>query len=87
MSILAWIVLGGLAGWIASMIAGNNKSQGVLGNICIGIVGAFIGGFIVDVLGGKGITGFNLWSLLVAVGGAVLLLVILGRFRQSGKKA
>jgi len=82
MGILAWIVLGGIAGWIASMIAGNNESQGVVGNIFIGIVGAFIGGFLINLLGGDGITGFNLWSLLVAVMGATLLLFILRRFRH-----
>jgi uncharacterized membrane protein YeaQ/YmgE (transglycosylase-associated protein family) len=83
MSILAWIVLGGIAGWLASIIAGNNASQGILGNIFVGIVGAFIGGFIVNLLGGDGITGFSLWSLLVAVGGALLLLLILGRFKRA----
>ena len=82
MGILAWIVLGGLAGWIASMIAGNNESQGLLGNIAIGILGGFLGGFIISLVGGEGVTGFNLWSLLVAVGGACLLLLILGRFKH-----
>jgi uncharacterized membrane protein YeaQ/YmgE (transglycosylase-associated protein family) len=83
MGILAWIVLGGLAGWIASMIAGNNESQGVVGNIFIGIIGAFIGGFIINLVGGEGISGFNLWSLLVAIMGATLLLFILRRFRHT----
>lgn len=83
MGILAWIVLGGIAGWIASMIAGNNASQGLLGNILIGIVGAFIGGFLVSLLGGEGITGFNLWSLLVAVAGATLLLLIFRRGKHA----
>lgn len=80
---LAWIVLGGIAGWIASMIAGNNENQGLLGNIIIGILGAFIGGFLINLVGGNGITGFNLWSLLVAIGGATLLLAVLGRFRHQ----
>lgn len=83
MGIIAWIVLGGIAGWLASMIAGNDAKQGVIGNIIVGIIGAFIGGFIVNVLGGKGITGFNLWSLLVAVGGAVILLFILRKFNHA----
>lgn len=83
MGILAWIVLGGLAGWIASMIAGNNAEQGALGNILVGIVGAFIGGFIFNLLGGEGITGFNLWSLIVAVAGATLLLFIVRGFHRS----
>src|SRR5687767_15290465 len=46
MGILAWIILGGIAGWIASMLAGKNGEQGILGNIIVGIIGAFIGGFI-----------------------------------------
>lgn len=83
MGILAWIVLGGIAGWIASMIAGNNGSQGLLGNIVIGILGAFIGGFIINLLGGDGAMEFDLWSLLVATMGATLLLFILGRFRRK----
>jgi uncharacterized membrane protein YeaQ/YmgE (transglycosylase-associated protein family) len=83
MSILAWIILGGVAGWLASMVAGNNAEQGVLGNIVIGILGALIGGFIVNLLGGTGITGFNVWSLIVAVVGATLLLFIARGFRRS----
>jgi len=83
MGILAWIVLGGLAGWFASMIAGNNAEQGLLGNIVVGIVGAFIGGFIFSLFGGEGITGFNVWSLVVAVLGATLLLFILRGFKRA----
>jgi len=77
MNIVLWIIFGGLAGWIASMIAGTNKQQGLLGNIIVGILGAFLGGFIVNLLGGDGdINSFSLWNLLVAIGGAVLLLFI-----------
>lgn len=76
MGIIAWIIFGGLAGWIASMFAGNNETQGILGNIVVGIIGAFIGGLIMNVLGGSGVTGFNLYSMLVAIAGAVLVLFI-----------
>ena len=86
MGLFAWIILGGLAGWIASIIAGNNKDQGVLGNIGVGIIGALIGGFIVDILGGKGITGFNVWSLLVAVAGSLILLWLMGKTSSSKPK-
>jgi uncharacterized membrane protein YeaQ/YmgE (transglycosylase-associated protein family) len=82
MGILAWIILGGIAGWIASMIAGTNAQQGLLGNIIVGIIGAFIGGFIFNLMGGEGITGFNIWSLIVAVGGATLLLFIVRGFNR-----
>jgi uncharacterized membrane protein YeaQ/YmgE (transglycosylase-associated protein family) len=74
--IIVWIVVGGLAGWVASMIVGNNKSQGLLGNIVVGILGALVGGFLIGLLGGEGFTGFNVWSFLVALLGAVILLFI-----------
>lgn len=78
MSIIGWIVLGGIAGWLASLITGRNERMGCLANIAIGIVGAFIGGFVFAQLGEAGVTGFNLYSLLVAVIGAIILLVIVG---------
>lgn len=74
MNILLWILFGGLAGWIASMIAGNNAEQGILGNIITGIIGAFLGGFLITLLGGEGIGGFSIYSLLVAIGGAVIVI-------------
>jgi uncharacterized membrane protein YeaQ/YmgE (transglycosylase-associated protein family) len=73
---IGWIVLGGLAGWVASMIVGTNGKQGLLGNIIAGIIGAFVGGFILNVFGGIGVTGFNFWSFLVALLGAVVVLSI-----------
>ena len=82
MGILGWIVLGGIAGWIASMIMGTNASMGVGANIVVGIVGALIGGFVFSLFGGAGVTDFNLWSLLVAVIGSVILLGIVKMFRR-----
>lgn len=76
MGIIGWIVIGALAGWIASMITGNNEEMGAGKNIVVGIVGAFIGGFVMNIIGGSGVTGFNLWSLLVSVIGAIILLLI-----------
>jgi len=76
MGFIAWIVLGGFAGWIASMIAKTNEQQGLFLNIVVGIVGAFAGGFIFSLFGGAGVTGFNWYSLLVAIVGAVVLLYI-----------
>jgi len=76
MGIIAWLILGALAGWIASMIVGTNEEQGAIGNIVVGIVGAFIGGFVFSIFGGSIVTGFNLYSLLVAIVGAVALLAI-----------
>jgi uncharacterized membrane protein YeaQ/YmgE (transglycosylase-associated protein family) len=76
MGILSWIIVGGLAGWVASIIMGRNERQGCLMNIVVGVVGAFIGGFIVSFFGQDGVTGFNFWSFLVATGGAVALLAV-----------
>jgi uncharacterized membrane protein YeaQ/YmgE (transglycosylase-associated protein family) len=75
MGILGWIVLGALAGWLASRFV-RGGSLGILGDIAVGIVGGLLGGFVVSQLGGQGITGFNLWSLLIAFGGAAALLLL-----------
>jgi len=86
LGIIGWIVLGGLAGWVASMIAGTNARQGLLGNIIAGIIGGVVGGFVFGLFGGAGVTGFNLWSFLVALVGAVIVLFI-WRAVSGGRKA
>ena len=73
MGILAWLVLGLIAGFIASKIV-NHTGSGVLMDIVLGIVGAFVGGFIFNFCGHAGVTGFNIYSALVAVIGAVVVL-------------
>jgi uncharacterized membrane protein YeaQ/YmgE (transglycosylase-associated protein family) len=84
MGLLAWIVLGAVAGWVASLLVGRNG--GCCLNIFIGIIGAFIGGFLVQLVTGRGFSiGFNLPSFAVAVVGAVVLLAItslIGRMRR-----
>jgi uncharacterized membrane protein YeaQ/YmgE (transglycosylase-associated protein family) len=82
MGILGWIILGGLAGWIASALTGSR--EGCLMNIVIGIAGALIGGFLFSYFGRASVTGLNLWSLIVAVGGAVVLLLVVGAVRRRG---
>lgn len=84
MGIIVWIVMGALAGWIASMITGNNANQGAIGNIIVGILGAFIGGWLMNMLGqgGADLGTFNIYSLLVAIGGAVILLFIYGKIAR-----
>ncbi len=77
---LAWLIVGALAGWLASIVMGTNGSQGLLLDIIVGIVGALIGGFLFNVIGAPGITGFNVWSLFVAFIGAVVLLGLLRLF-------
>lgn len=83
MSILGWVVLGALAGWIASIIMKRNSRMGAFANIIVGIAGAFIGGFLFNILGGTGITGFNFWSLVVSVVGAIVLLWIINMFSRK----
>ncbi len=74
MGIIAWIVLGLIAGFIASKIV-DHHGQGVVLDVILGVVGAIVGGLIFHLIGGRGVTGFNAWSLLVATGGAVLVLL------------
>ena len=74
MSILLWIVLGALAGWLASIFMAS--SRGLPEDIILGIVGSFVGGFIMELLNQPGITGFNLYSLLVSFLGAVVLIYL-----------
>ena len=76
MNIVGWVVLGGLAGWIASKFVGSDKQQGLVGNIVAGIFGGVVGGWVFSLIGGAGVTGFNIWSLAVAVVGAVIVLLI-----------
>jgi len=80
--IISWIVFGALAGWVASMIAGDNGRQGWLGNIIVGIIGAFIGGLVFGFLfgGGQFTLGWNIGSFIAAVIGAIILLAILRMF-------
>jgi len=75
MSFLAWIVLDLIAGFIASKL-NVVTGQGILMDIVLGIVGAVVGGYLFDMIGQTGITGFNIWSMLVAIVGAVLVLWI-----------
>lgn len=71
---LAWLIVGAAAGWLASMVMKTSSQQGLLMDIVVGIVGAFIGGFLFGEFGSAGITGFNVWSVFVAFVGAVVLL-------------
>jgi uncharacterized membrane protein YeaQ/YmgE (transglycosylase-associated protein family) len=74
---LAWLVVGGVSGWLASMVMKTNRQQGLLLDIVVGIVGALIGGFLFNQFGSAGVTGFNIWSVFVAFIGAVVLLAVI----------
>ena len=75
MSIIGWIILGLIAGFIASKIV-NKRGEGVLLDIALGIVGAIVGGVLFSAFGATGITGLNLWSMIVAVIGSIVVLLI-----------
>jgi len=82
MSFLAWIVLGLLAGFIGSKVV-NKTGEGFFLDIILGIVGAVVGGYLFNTFGAAGVTGLNLYSLLVAVVGAVVLLVVYHAIRRT----
>lgn len=81
MGILIWIIFGAIAGWIASAIVGN--SEGLVMDIIVGIVGAMIGGWVMTFFGYGGVSGFNFYSLFVAILGAVILLSIVNALRKT----
>jgi uncharacterized membrane protein YeaQ/YmgE (transglycosylase-associated protein family) len=75
MSIFVWLVVGLIAGWIGSMIV-NRQGKGLVLDLVLGIIGAVVGGFVFNLFGHAGVTGINLYSILVAVVGAVIVLAI-----------
>ena len=84
MGIISWIIFGALAGWIASKITGDDANMGGGANIIVGILGSFIGGFIgTNVFHFGKVTGFNIQSFLIAIAGAVILLLIIGAIRKK----
>jgi uncharacterized membrane protein YeaQ/YmgE (transglycosylase-associated protein family) len=75
MSFVAWIVLGLVAGFIGSKLV-NHTGEGLIRDVLLGVVGAFIGGYLFSLFGASGVTGLNVYSLLVAVVGAVVFLIV-----------
>lgn len=76
MEILLMIVLGALAGWVASIIMHTDAEQGAFMNIILGVIGAAVGGFVMNLFGASGVSGFNVYSILVAILGAVIVIAI-----------
>ncbi|MDX1616243.1 MAG: GlsB/YeaQ/YmgE family stress response membrane protein [Candidatus Promineifilaceae bacterium] len=81
LNLILWIILGGLAGWIAARLM--SRHLGLVGSVVVGVVGALLGGLVFNQLGLPGTSGFSLWSLLVAVIGSVLLLAIINVLRRA----
>ncbi|KKT81679.1 MAG: hypothetical protein A2V96_00145 [Candidatus Yonathbacteria bacterium RBG_16_43_6] len=80
MGIILWIIFGALVGWIASLIMGGGG--GLVSDIVVGIIGAVIGGFIMSFIGESGVVGFDLYSFLVALLGACVLIIIVRAVRR-----
>lgn len=83
MGIILWVVFGALVGWVASKIMNTDAEQGALMNIIVGIVGAVIGGWIMSFFGQRSVTGFDIYSFLVALLGAVVLTAIFRAIRRT----
>jgi uncharacterized membrane protein YeaQ/YmgE (transglycosylase-associated protein family) len=86
MNIIIWLIIGGVVGWIASLIMRTDGQQGILLNIVVGIVGAFIGGLLLSPLLGAGTinnSGLSVGTFVVSLGGAVILLAIVNLFRHG----
>jgi len=83
---IAWIVLGGLAGWVASMLTRNDAQMGVIWNIIVGIIGALLGSWILGALGVSKPLDFSLVTFLIAVGGAVVLLFLVNLIRGQRRR-
>lgn len=82
MGFLSWLIVGGLAGWIASIIMGKNHTMGLGANIVVGVLGGLIGGWVLGLIGlGGGMTGINAGSIVTAVIGAVILLTLANKVR------
>lgn len=83
MNFLLWILFGAIAGWVASVVMKTNASQGMLMDIIMGIIGALVGGWLFNQFGQPGVTGFNLYSFLVAIIGACVVIFIGRLFTKS----
>lgn len=84
MGIITWIIFGALVGWVASIIMKKNSQMGAFANIVVGIIGASLGGLIMNLLGrAESITGFNVPSFLIALLGAIILLAIINAFKKK----
>ena len=82
MSFLAWIILGLIAGFIGSKIV-NKRGEGLILDIILGVIGAFVGGWLFTMFGAHGVTGLNLYSMCVAVVGAIMVLVVYHAVRRA----
>lgn len=83
LNIILWVVFGAIAGWVASLILGTNEQQSLTTDVVLGIIGAFIGGLVFQLLGFAPVTGFNIYSMVVAVLGAMIVIFTAKQFRHA----
>ena len=83
MGIILWVIFGGIVGWVASLIMKTDSQQGIVMNIVIGVIGAIVGGWFMTFIGESTITGFNLYSFLVALVGAVVFIAGVKALRNN----
>lgn len=83
MGILTRILLGATSGWLASIVTKRNSEMGALANITVGIIGSFIGSFLVKLTGGYGVNGFNIYSIAISVLGSVVLISVFGLYKKK----
>ncbi|HMA09006.1 MAG TPA: GlsB/YeaQ/YmgE family stress response membrane protein [Ramlibacter sp.] len=85
MNIIIWLIVGGIVGWLASLIMATDGQQGIILNVVVGIVGAFVGGWLISPMVGTGTIndGFTVGSFVVSLVGAVILLAIVNLFRRG----
>ncbi|HHT98309.1 MAG TPA: GlsB/YeaQ/YmgE family stress response membrane protein [Clostridiales bacterium] len=84
-NIIVWLILGGISGWIASLITSKDSEMGIGSNILVGILGAVLGGWLTGIFGWGPATGLNIWSFFVSIGGSVILLAILSMIKGKSE--
>ncbi len=82
-NLVVWLILGGISGWIASKLTGNDARMGIGLNLLVGILGAFIGGWLAGIFGLGPATGLNLWSFIISILGSLILLSIVRLFKKK----
>ena len=84
MNIIVLLIFGAIVGWLASVVAGSNGRQGLIGDIILGIVGSLVGGWVMSLFGAPGIGGFDLYSIIVGLIGAVIVIYV-GRLLMGSR--
>lgn len=84
MNILLLLMFGAIVGWLASMLMGTSGRQGLIGDIILGVIGSIVGGWVMSLFGASGVTGFDLYSIIVGIVGAIIV-IYLGRLLMPNR--